>query len=188
MTAQPRKQSPRITRPQPSRGKRPQQATDKFASLTADLLARDEATIITREDVRSYDHAEAKASRAETQKIAVTFRMQQQEFFRLRKGADKIGVKPRDIVHRAIKNCLDAYGVSPAGKPAVAEKRKNAAAAEKAPSHQRRAGEKPRAAIPQEAARPADGVVLAMKPKAAAPDGRRLAPSGRSRKAPRRAP
>ena len=112
MPAPQRSVAPKVTRPKPSRGK-PQQAGDKFASLTADLLARDESTIITRSDVRQYDHEGAKASHLEPQKIAVTFRMQQTEFFRLRKGADKIGVKPRDIVHRAIKNCLDAYGVAP---------------------------------------------------------------------------
>ena len=111
---------------------------DKFASLTADLLGRDETRVITRSDVKRYDHEALKSNRLEPQKVAVTFRMQPQEFVRLRKGADKIGVKPRDIVHRAIKNCLDAYGVSPSPDLDAA-----AGAAETRPAPPKRAAPRP---------------------------------------------
>ena len=98
--------------------KRHTAAIDKFASLSPSLLARDSGAdaVITRADAKVYsqDSATKTAQLHAAPRVAVTFRMNKSEFFRLRKGANKIGAQPRDIVKRAISNCLDAYGVAPA--------------------------------------------------------------------------
>ena len=100
--------------------KRPAAATDKFASLSPSLLARDGGVdeVITRSGAKVYSQeAAAKAAKLRAApRVAVTFRMDKSEFVRLRKGAQKIGAQPRDIVKRAITNCLDAYGVAAAEK------------------------------------------------------------------------
>lgn len=90
-------------------------STDKFARLSPAMLSRERAaeTVITRPGARNYSEqsrAQATALQAPP-KVAVTFRMDQAEFARLRSGAKKIGAQPRDVVKRAISNCLDAYGV-----------------------------------------------------------------------------
>ncbi|MEL6213277.1 MAG: hypothetical protein AAFQ96_06790 [Pseudomonadota bacterium] len=85
-------------------------SVEKFASLTPDMLVREQTPVITRPDV--IDYSGLRAAYAAPTRIAVTFRMETSEFQRLRKGAEKFGVKPRDVVHKAIRNCLDAYGVS----------------------------------------------------------------------------
>ena len=74
------------------------------------------SAVITRTDAKVYSQKSAqKAAQLQTApRVAVTFRMNKSEFVRLRRGADKIGAQPRDIVKRAISNCLDAYGVAPA--------------------------------------------------------------------------
>ena len=88
---------------------------EKFAALTPNLLARDASSGVTRPGAKIYSTpsmADAARQRAST-RIAVTFRMEPNEFVRLRKGADLLGAPPRDVVKKAIKNCLDAYGVDP---------------------------------------------------------------------------
>lgn len=89
------------------------ESSENYAVLTAALLARDEKSVITRPGARVYSHEAAKEAEKlqGNPKVAVTFRMERAEFSRLRKGADKLGLKPRDILHRAIKSCLDANGV-----------------------------------------------------------------------------
>lgn len=84
-------------------------SSEKFASLSPDMLARDSQVIITRPD--AIDYSGQRASYAQPTRIAVTFRMECGEFQRLRKGAEKVGVKPRDVVNKAIRACLDAYEV-----------------------------------------------------------------------------
>ncbi len=105
-------------------------AGPRFASLSAEMLSAG-AGAITRPGARIYSRPGEKGGRAPAgppdapeagARIAVTFRMERTEFHRLRRGAQIIGVRPRDVVHRAIKNCLDAYGVDApkkgANKPA----------------------------------------------------------------------
>ncbi|MEL7491168.1 MAG: hypothetical protein AAGJ73_10650 [Pseudomonadota bacterium] len=112
MTAQTPIKKPR--RAGAASAKNPAQAPEKFAALNASLLDRDTGQTINRKDaiVYSQSAAEASVKASDYPRIAVTFRMEKNEFARLRKGAQMIGVKPRDVVHRAIKNCLDAYGVN----------------------------------------------------------------------------
>jgi|GEM_PF-4241884 len=95
-------------------------AGDRFASLSPALLARDSVvqSVITRSGAKVYsqDAANQATQLRAAPRVAVTFRMDKSEFVRLRKGANKIGAQPRDIVKRAISNCLDAYGVTAEGK------------------------------------------------------------------------
>ncbi len=105
----------------------------RFASLSADMLSAGGGAAITRPGAKVYarpgeaagaarqtadPHRGAGAAGTEA-RIAVTFRMERTEFNRLRRGAEIIGVRPRDVVHRAIKNCLDAYGVGAKGESVV---------------------------------------------------------------------
>jgi len=111
MAAQAPLQLTKQTRQQ--RKTQPVKQVEKFAPLKSSLLDRDEVPVITRPGAKIYSTEAANDAVQATDypRVAVTFRMEKSEFVRLRKGAKMIGVQPRDVVHRAIKNCLDAYGV-----------------------------------------------------------------------------